>query len=149
MLRAHAWNDFRDLLKAAMLSELELGTIWGIEDVAFQALAFQEFMADRDLVGIAIKAVTPDGDKVRRARALQFRAKAGMVYLVEGAWVQPFIIEALDFPNGRHDDQVDTASGGLQMMAGESGWAAWAKRKLEEAIAKAKAEQEQEQINHA
>lgn len=117
LIRAHAWNDFREMAKTAMLSEEERGTLWGVEEVAFQALAFQEFIRDRELARVAILAVQPDGDKVRRARALQFRAKGGRVYLVEGSWVQIFISECLDFPNGRHDDMVDTASGGLQMMS--------------------------------
>jgi len=118
MLRVRGWNEFRVRLKALMLSPLEVGTLWGIEDVAFQALAFQELARDPDLVGVAMKQEKPKGDKVERARALQTRAAAGKVRLVRGAWNQAFILEALDFPNGRHDDQIDTASGGLQLLAG-------------------------------
>ncbi len=116
MLRVHAWTDFRPLLKEAMLSEREKGTLWGFEDVAFQTLAFLDFAADPKLAGVAIITIHPEGDKVTRARPLQFRAKAGLVYLVEGSWTQGFLMEALDFPNGRHDDQVDTADGGLMMI---------------------------------
>lgn len=123
MLRVHGWNEFREQLTAWMLSGLEKGTRWGIEDVAFQALAFQELMRDARLVAVAISAVRPEGDKVQRARPVQTRAKAGKVFLVRGTWVQNFLLEALDFPNGRHDDQVDTVSGGVQMIA--SGHNAW------------------------
>jgi len=54
---------------------------------------------------------------VQRARPLQLRARQGKVFLVRGPWTQKFINECLGFPSGRHDDQVDTASGGLQMIA--------------------------------
>ena len=120
MIRAHALRDFFEMVKTGMLDERERGTIWGFEDVAFQSLVFQRFTADQELAAVAMTEVRPDGDKVRRARALQYRAKAGAVYLVEGPWIQPFLIELLDFPNGRKDDQVDTASGDLQMMGGSA-----------------------------
>lgn len=121
MLRVQGWTEFRHRLKSLMLTPEEQGVVWGIEDVAFQALAFQELMRDPDLAGVAIRKVKPIGDKVERARALQTRATAGKLRMVRGPWNQPFILEALDFPNGRHDDQIDTASGGLQMIAGRRG----------------------------
>jgi predicted phage terminase large subunit-like protein len=100
-----------------MLSDEERGTQWALEDVAFQALAFQELAREPKLARVAMSQVRPEGDKVTRARPLQTRAKAGKVFLVRGPWVQEFILEALDFPSGRHDDQVDSASGGLEMIS--------------------------------
>ncbi len=117
MIRVQGWIEFRERAKAAMLSDLERGTTWGIEDTAFQALAVQEFWRDPELANINIISITPRGDKVERARPLQGRAKAGKVKLVRGPWIQTFILEALDFPSGQHDDQIDSASGGLQMIA--------------------------------
>ena len=119
MIRVRGWDAFRERIIAAMVSPLELGTVWGIEDVAFQALAFRELMRDKRLANVAILPVKPEGDKVTRARPFQTRAKAGKVCLVRGAWNRDFINECLEFPGGKHDDQVDTASGGLQMIAGE------------------------------
>ena len=117
MLRVHGWIEFKAQLKALMLSPEERGTIWGVEDVNFQALAFLELISDAELAAVAILAVRPNGDKVSRARALQSRARAGKVRLLKGPWNQTYISECVDFPTGRHDDQVDTASGGLQMIA--------------------------------
>jgi predicted phage terminase large subunit-like protein len=117
MIRVQGWIEFKERCKSAMLSDLEKGTTWGVEDVAFQALAFQELMRDRELANVNILRIAPEGDKVTRARPLQGRGKAGKVKLVRGPWIQIFILEALDFPNGQHDDQIDTASGGLQMIA--------------------------------
>lgn len=118
MARVRGWNEFRIRLSVMMVSDLERGTQWGIEDVAFQALAFQELLRDPSLANVAIRAIRPRGDKVERARPLQTRALAGKVKLVRGPWNRDFILEALDFPKGSHDDQIDTASGGLQMIAG-------------------------------
>jgi predicted phage terminase large subunit-like protein len=131
MLREQGWTKFKGQLKALMLSPEERGTDWALEDVAFQALAFQELMRDKDLANVAIRETKPNGDKVTRARPLQTRAKAGKVFLIQGNWNQAFIVEALDFPNGGHDDQVDTASGGLDLLAGSNnGWTDWAKQQL-------------------
>lgn len=118
MLRVRGWVEFKAQVKPTMLSETERGTVWGFEDVAFQALALMELQNDRELAGVSMMAVRPEKDKVTRARPLQTRARAGKVKLVNGPWVQKFLAEALDFPAGRHDDQIDTASGGLEMVAG-------------------------------
>jgi len=117
MIRMHGWDHFRKQFVVSALSPEERGTIWGIEDVAFQALAFQELIKDPRLAGVSIRRIRPQGDKVERARPLLTRGIAGKLKLVRGAWNQQFITEALDFPKGRHDDQVDTASGGLVMIS--------------------------------
>jgi predicted phage terminase large subunit-like protein len=120
MIRGQGWNEYKERLKAAMVSPDETGTRWALEDVAFQALAFQELMREPSLANTTIERIRPEGDKVTRARPLQGRAKAGKVKLIRGNWNQQFILEALDFPTGQHDDQIDTGSGGLQMIAKES-----------------------------
>jgi predicted phage terminase large subunit-like protein len=117
MLRVHELTEFQAQLVDWMLSPGEKATIWGIEDVSFQALVMRELLTDRRLVNLAIGPVTPEGDKVSRARPLQTRARQGKVKLVRGSWTREFINEALGFPGGKHDDQVDTASGGLAMIA--------------------------------
>lgn len=117
MLRIHELTEFMEQLKSWMLSEGEKGTVWGVEMVAFQSLVLRELMRDPKLANVAIVPIKPDGDKVQRARPLQARCKQKKVHLVRGAWVQSFMNEVLSFPRGKHDDQVDTFSGGLQMVA--------------------------------
>lgn len=117
MIYVHLWEEFKERAKAVMLSREERGTRWAVETVAFSALAFKEFMKDKELARVAIEAITPEKDKVTRARPLQTRAKAGKVLLVKGPWNRAFLDEAVKFPRGRHDDQVDSASGGLGMIA--------------------------------
>ena len=117
MIRVRGWYEFKEQLIAAMTSDLERGVEWAIEGVAFQSLAFQELLRDPRLAAVAIREIKPEGDKVARARPLQTLARGGKLKLVGGAWVNAFIAEALDFPKGRHDDQIDSASGGLEMIA--------------------------------
>jgi predicted phage terminase large subunit-like protein len=68
-------------------------------------------------------AILPEGDKVTRMAAQTAKIEAGHVLLPEQAsWLQDFQTEILQFPNGRHDDQVDSLS---QFLA-------WATRPLAE-----------------
>ena len=55
--------------------------------------------------------ITPVGDKVTRMEAENARIEAGHVVLPRDApWLDDFLAELLAFPNGRHDDQVDSVS---------------------------------------
>ena len=65
---------------------------------------------------MTIRPLLPKGDKVSRAQPLAARAEQGMVTLIRGAWVKAFLDEICAFPGGPHDDWVDSASGGLQMI---------------------------------
>ncbi len=56
-------------------------------------------------------AIQPEGDKVTRMSAQTAKIEAGYVLLSERApWLQDFQTEILQFPHGRHDDQVDSLS---------------------------------------
>lgn len=119
MIRERDLHSFLGLLKAAMLSDEEHGTIWGIEDNAFQSLVVQQFMKDKSLAKIAIIGITRnsgDGDKAQWAQPWRLRARQKKVHLVRGAWNLNFKREAVSFPKG-HDDQIDSVSGGNQMIA--------------------------------
>jgi len=117
LYRERSLEKFLDHLVWWMVQREERGTLWGVEDVQFQSVVWMDLMKDKRLANIAILPISPNGDKVTRARPLRLRAKKGLVKLVRSAWNLEFIREAVSFPTGRHDDQIDTASGGLQMMA--------------------------------
>ncbi len=56
-------------------------------------------------------AITPEGDKVMRMLAPSAKIEAGYVLLPERApWLQDFQTEILQFPAGKHDDQIDSLS---------------------------------------
>jgi phage terminase large subunit-like protein len=120
MVKEKDLDLFLGSLKALMLSDEEAGTIWGIEDNAFQSLVVKQFLADRDLARISILGMTrtsAGGDKTQWAQPWRMRAKQGKVKLVRGPWNLSFLRTATAFPNGRNDDEVDTVSGGNQMIA--------------------------------
>lgn len=55
-----------------------------------------------------IQAVAPSVDKLTRARSIQARMRAGAVKFDKtGDWYYDFEDEAVLFPRGKHDDQVD------------------------------------------
>lgn len=63
----------------------------------------------RDISGVI--AVNPEGGKEARASAMQPAVESGHWVLPEGAaWLDDFITEFGMFPNGKHNDQVDSAS---------------------------------------
>lgn len=114
-------DEFLAQVKTAMLSDNEVGTEWGIERNNFQRLVVKEFLKDKSLVRVRIRGVDAENDKVSRARPWQLRAKQGHVKLVRGPWNLDFVREVTSFPKGRHDDDVDTVSGGVQMIAEDGG----------------------------
>jgi predicted phage terminase large subunit-like protein len=57
----------------------------------------------------------PQGSKADRIVAQSAKIEAGHVHLPnEAHWLDTFLHELLAFPNGRHDDQVDSVSQFLQ-----------------------------------
>lgn len=56
-------------------------------------------------------AFVPETDKVTRMSAQSAKIEAGHVFLPRRAeWLEDFRTELLQFPHGRHDDQVDSVS---------------------------------------
>lgn len=59
----------------------------------------------------------PRFDKEARLLAQSARFEAGQVHLpAEAPWLADYVGELLAFPNGRHDDQVDSTSQALQFL---------------------------------
>ncbi len=65
----------------------------------------------RQLAGYPVSTDRVHRDKVTRAEPFAAQAEAGNVRLVKGDWNGRFLEEVASFPLGRHDDQVDAASG--------------------------------------
>lgn len=117
LLRVRELDEFLAQLASWMVSPEERGTIWGLESVSFSSLVFRNFMRDARLASTAIIEMTPTVDKVTRARPLQTRSRQGLVEVVRGTWWQEAWKELEVFPNGKHDDIVDSMSGDLEMVA--------------------------------
>lgn len=61
-----------------------------------------------------VKPVPVNRDKVTRLFVQAAKFEAGLVHFPKNAWyLQDLLAELLAFPNGRHDDQVDSISQAL------------------------------------
>jgi len=55
--------------------------------------------------------IKPEGSKADRMAAQSFKIEAGQVHLpTEADWLDAYLLELLAFPQGKHDDQVDSTS---------------------------------------
>jgi len=54
--------------------------------------------------------------KVVRAEPFANQCAGGTIFLTKGPWVQSFLKELTEFPTGKHDDQVDAASGAFNRL---------------------------------
>ena len=62
----------------------------------------------------------PEGSKADRTVAQSAKIENGHVHLPNQAdWLDSLLLELLAFPNGRHDDQVDSVSQFLKWVARE------------------------------
>ena len=78
-----------------------------------------------------ITKFTPEGDKVTRMHTQTATIENGFVFLPrEAHWKEDYLHEMVMFPNGRHDDQVDSTSQALTYINRPrpgAGWAAFFK----------------------
>src|SRR5699024_42067 len=73
----------------------------------------------REISGLI--AVNPEGGKVVRAQAVTPDIEAGNVFLPENEpWIHDFIEECSSFPNGKHDDMVDSMTQALNRMGSKT-----------------------------
>src|SRR5688500_2954992 len=77
----------------------------------------QELRRERSVAHVTLRGLRVERDKVSRALPWAARAEAGKVSLVRGPWIIPLLNEVCTFPNGSHDDQVDSISGGVALLS--------------------------------
>lgn len=82
-----------------------------VEDAASGIPIIQEFGRSTNIPVIGVKV---DRSKYVRAEGVTPEFESGRVYLPEDApWADEWIEEHVAFPSAKHDDYVDTSSGGL------------------------------------
>lgn len=69
------------------------------------------------LVGYNFHGERPSGSKQDRAMPMAAAAEAGNVYLVQGPWNNKFLDEAVQFPEGLHDDQIDAVTLAMSVLS--------------------------------
>jgi len=68
------------------------------------------------LKGYSFWGVKTTGSKAERATPVSSVAEAGNIKLVNGRWINAFLDEIEAFPEGMHDDQVDSISGAFEQL---------------------------------
>ena len=111
--------EYPELKKSCIiLNSLYNANLNLIEDKSSGSSLIQDVKRD-----IPVKAVTPHGDKLTRMYVEYARIEGGFVHLPESAaWMSDLENELLCFPNGEHDDQVDSMSQFLAYMRTEKKW---------------------------
>ncbi len=70
----------------------------------------------RHLRGFPVRAILAVKDKVTRSAPLAAQAEQGNVKLLRAAWNRVYLDELMNFPEGKHDDQVDASSGAFTLL---------------------------------
>lgn len=112
------WPQQRSVIKATMIAEKVLEVEHGIESALHGTAAVQDFVIDKELLGIPMRAIHVHQDKLTRALPWIALASAGMVYMVKGRWNAAFVKEAVSFTGkkDKYDDQIDAVSGAVKML---------------------------------
>lgn len=71
----------------------------------------------RMLAGYWVETVVISKDKVTRSKPVSAQAEAGNIRIVRAPWNEDFFRELENFPDGAHDDIVDTLSGAFNQLA--------------------------------
>lgn len=69
------------------------------------------------LTPYSFKGIPSTGSKIDRAKPVAAKADAGMIKILRGTWNQDYFNELEVFPDGEHDDQVDSTSGAFMQLA--------------------------------
>lgn len=72
------------------------------------------------LPGFIIKGQQARENKITRSELLASKAEQGLVYMVKGKWNDEFLDELDVFPDGLHEDQVDSTSGAFSKLSNKS-----------------------------
>lgn len=70
----------------------------------------------RALDGYNVRYTVASGDKETRARPISAQVEAGNVRILRAPWNDGFFKVLENFPDGRHDDEVDALSGAHSML---------------------------------
>lgn len=70
------------------------------------------------LSGFSVTAEVVSGDKITRAEPFAAQVNVGNVKMLRGPWNKALIDELRNFPNAKHDDQVDGCSDGFNELLG-------------------------------
>lgn len=106
----------RDLQRSCAETD-PAGTVIWIEHEGGSSGADAAEEEAKALAGYPVHWEHPTGPKWSRAESFASQAEAGNVVIVKAGWNRKFIEQLCSFPNGKHDDMVDAASGACRKLS--------------------------------
>lgn len=106
----------RDLQRACAETDPPGTVIW-IEHEGGSSGADAAEEEAKALAGYPVHWEHPTGPKWSRAESFASQCEGGNVFLVKAPWNRKFIEQLCSFPNGKHDDMVDAASGACRKLS--------------------------------
>jgi len=124
--RQMPWEKFKEHVADTAVRDGPYVKIWFEQEPAAGGInQVEEFkLYIRDNVGPQwqVEGKKPEGDKVMRALPWFAEAERGLWYMVEGSWNEGFLEQLGNFPEGSHDDRVDSTSGARQIISPFKTW---------------------------
>lgn len=104
-------KQLEEILKATAMADGHETEIWIEQEGGSGSKNYLAYLAREVLTGYVVHMQPAKHDKVMRAKPLSSAAENGNVFLIAADWNDDFIEELHNFPEGRHDDWVDSGSG--------------------------------------
>lgn len=112
-------NEVENLVKTTASHDGKQCVIWGEQDPGSAGVA--DANAFRKLLqGFVVNIAKPTQNKVVRAGPVSSQVQGQNILVLRAPWNDDFFTELENFPDGAHDDIVDTLSGAFNELSGGS-----------------------------
>lgn len=109
-------GEVDNLVKTTASHDGKSVTIWGEQDPGSAGVAdatnFRKL-----LMGYDVRIAKPTKDKITRAKPVSAQAEGRNIKVLRAPWNEDFFTELENFPDGAHDDIVDTFSGAFNELS--------------------------------
>lgn len=118
----HRFKGTPDEVEATIKQKAQLDgydTVTSLPQDPGQAGVYQKAALSRALSGFSFEFTPESGDKQTRASPFASQVNVGNVRILRGEWNEEFLKEMQLFPNGVHDDMIDSTSRAYNKAAGK------------------------------
>lgn len=109
-------GEVDNLVKTTASHDGKAVTVWGEQDPGSAGVAdaanFRKL-----LMGYDVRIAKPTKDKITRAKPVSAQAEGRNIKVLRAPWNDEFFTELENFPDGAHDDIVDTLSGAFNELS--------------------------------
>jgi len=109
-------GDVEKLVQQTAIADGNSVSIWMEQEPGSSGVNVISHYSRHVLAGYSFRGLKSTGPKVIRAGPISAAAANGNVRLVQGSWINAFLAELEQFPEGAHDNQVDALSGAASVL---------------------------------